>query len=141
MQLPESVMFDVGSAELKPGARDVLKHIAPILRDYKDKIIIEGHTDNYPVLNPREFRSNWHLSASRAFSVVKYLTGDEKIPPERISAWGYAEYNPIAPFDTISNRSKNRRIEIRMIHEKPLKSAVPGADEPAMETPKEPHHP
>jgi len=118
VQLSEAIMFDLGSAELKPSAKSVLHDIAKVLKSTNEHIIVEGHTDNYPIISSSRFRSNWHLSCARAFSVVKYLIDYEDIQPKRISGWGYAEYRPIAPFDTIENRAKNRRIEIVIMHEK-----------------------
>lgn len=117
LQLPESVMFDIGSAELKPMAKDVLKKIASVLTTTNDLIVVEGHTDNYPIIHSSRYRSNWHLSCARAFNVVQYLIEFEKIPPERISGWGFAEYRPIASFDTMEDRAKNRRIELVLLHE------------------------
>lgn len=118
LQLPDSILFSVNSADLRPKAEELLHGIASVLRETDKTIVVEGHTDNYPIINTERFRSNWHLSSARAFSVVKYLIENEKIPPARISGWGYAEYKPIATFETIEGRAKNRRIEIVILNEK-----------------------
>lgn len=121
LQLSEQVLFDIGDAALKSGAKIALRKIAEILRENDNPIVVKGHTDNYPIVHGKKYRSNWHLSCGRAFSVIKYLIEKGNISPERLSAWGYAEYNPIAPFDTVVNRTKNRRIEISLLQEEVLK--------------------
>ena len=71
----DKLLFDSGSAELKPEACAVLSRIAPLLR-YREidqrRISIEGHTDGVPISNLR-YPSNWELSSARAASVVKFF--------------------------------------------------------------------
>jgi chemotaxis protein MotB len=52
------------------------------------------------------------LSAMRAAKVVRYLIEAGKVPPELLSAVGYAQYRPVAPNSTSENRKRNRRIDI-----------------------------
>ena len=35
-------------------------------------------------------------------------------PPDQMQAMGYGEFKPIAPNDTIENRTLNRRVEIKV---------------------------
>jgi chemotaxis protein MotB len=121
LQLAEAVLFDIGDATLKSGAKIGLSKIAEVLKENNNPIVVKGHTDNYPIVQGKKYRSNWHLSCARAFSVIRHLIEKEDIPPRRISAFGYAEYEPIAPFDTVANRTKNRRIEISLLQEEVLK--------------------
>ncbi len=110
LKLPGKVLFDLGKAELKPGAKKTLNKVIPLFKKYPYNIQVEGHTDNLPIYTER-FHSNWELSAARAISVIKYLH-QNGIPQERLSALGYGEYRPVAPNDTPEHRSLNRRIEI-----------------------------
>ena len=110
LKLPGKVLFDLGKAELKPGAKKTLNRVISLLKKYPYNIQVEGHTDNLPIHTER-FHSNWELSAARAISVIKYLH-QNGIPQERLSALGYGEYRPVAPNDTPEHRSLNRRIEI-----------------------------
>ncbi|MCX7956906.1 MAG: OmpA family protein [Endomicrobia bacterium] len=113
INLPSPVLFDVGKAELKDTAKQVLNEVAKSLDTLTNEIVVEGHTDNIPIYAGK-YKSNWELSSARAFSVRDYLISvgiDEK----RISCVGYGEYRPVAPNDTEENRSKNRRIEIKII--------------------------
>lgn len=112
--LAQPILFDTGKAELKPLARDVLADIGLILKQTKNKIIIEGHTDDVPIHNA-EYDSNWELSFDRSYSVVKYLISQVGIAPGRIHAIGYGEFRPLMPNDSEENRAKNRRIEINIL--------------------------
>ncbi|MCS7215882.1 MAG: OmpA family protein [Thermodesulfovibrio sp.] len=113
INLPSPVLFDIGKAELKDTAMSVLSEVAESLKSISNEIVVEGHTDNLPIYGGR-YRSNWELSAARAFSVRDYLI-KQGIDERRISCVGYGEYRPVAPNDTEENRAKNRRIEIKII--------------------------
>jgi chemotaxis protein MotB len=107
----DKAFFDEGKAELKEDAKSALDKIVPIIKGVENHIRIEGHTDNVPI-NTSEFKSNWELSVRRATEVVRYLIEKRGLPPERISATGYAEYRPISQNNSPKNRALNRRIEI-----------------------------
>jgi len=110
----DKAFFDEGKAELKDGAKGALDKIAPIIKSVDNHVRIEGHTDNVPI-NTNEFKSNWELSVRRATEVVRYFVEKRGLPPERISATGYAEYRPIVQNDSPKNKALNRRIEIIVI--------------------------
>jgi chemotaxis protein MotB len=74
---------------------------------------IEGHTDNVPVI-PGMFEDNWDLSVSRAVSIVRILTKDNKVDPKRVFAAGHSEYMPVADNSTNEGKAKNRRTEIML---------------------------
>ncbi|MEW6556330.1 MAG: OmpA family protein [Elusimicrobiota bacterium] len=114
ISLANPILFDSGSAELKNAALPALKEIAQLISSMGNPIIVEGHTDNVPI-SSKKYRSNFELSAARAFSVINYFINTEKIVPERFSTFGYGEYKPVAPNDTEENKAKNRRIEINII--------------------------
>lgn len=112
-RLMDSVLFDVGKAEIKEEVKPVLARIAGILSKY-DKTIeyihIEGHTDTLPI-STEQFPSNWELSTGRAGSVVRYLIGETTIKDEKFSSAGYGEFRPIADNTTEEGRALNRRVE------------------------------
>ncbi len=112
--LPSPVLFDSGKAELKDAAKTILDEVATTLKSIPNEIVIEGHTDNVPIVGGK-YKSNWELSAARAFSVIEYFSRYHQISPARLSAVGYGEYRPVAPNDTEENRAKNRRIGIKII--------------------------
>lgn len=104
------ILFDSGSAELNPAAREVLDPVAQSLLKMDNQVVVEGHTDAARMLGHR-FASNRELSLVRAFSVINYLIR-KGVPPSRLTAFGYGEFRPAAPNDTEQNRLKNRRIEL-----------------------------
>ncbi|MCM2268187.1 MAG: OmpA family protein [Elusimicrobiales bacterium] len=111
------VLFDSGSAELKPSARAVLDPVAESLLKMENQVVVEGHTDSAKMLG-KKFSSNRELSLMRAFSVIDYLTG-KGVPPGRLTAFGYGEFRPAADNATDENRARNRRIEMIIVRQTP----------------------
>jgi chemotaxis protein MotB len=111
------VMFDSGSAQIRPEFAPILEKVAKELMKIPNRIRIEGHTDNRPI-STLKFPSNWELSAARAASVLRFLVR-KGIDPARLSAVGYGEFRPVAPNDTPEGRAKNRRVEILVLKETP----------------------
>lgn len=109
--LTDKVVFDSGSATIKPAGADLLDDIAVILkRERLRPIQIDGHTDDVPI-STTQFKDNWALSTARATSVVDLMIGDG-VPPARLGAGGYAWYRPVGSNDTEAGRERNRRVEI-----------------------------
>ncbi len=118
VNLVEKILFDSGSAEIKPKGRKVLDRVGGILKSVTDKQIrIEGFTDNVPIGSrlTEKFPTNWELSGARAVNVVRYLSGSVGVPPRLLSAAGFAENNPVAANETKEGRARNRRIEIVLL--------------------------
>jgi len=107
------VIFDLGKAELKSEVISVLSEVTKVIKDMPNEVMVEGHTDDRPIISG-EFRSNWELSTARAFSVVRYFI-EQGVDPGRLSAIGYGEYRPLYPNDTEEHRAVNRRIEIDVV--------------------------
>jgi chemotaxis protein MotB len=115
------VLFDVGSANLGDEGQRQMAKLAGTLRELIGRIPkdiswvlrVDGHTDRVPIHNA-QFASNWELSTARAVSVVKFLI-DQGVPPERLAATGFGEFQPLdsARDDEISRR-RNRRIELKL---------------------------
>jgi chemotaxis protein MotB len=115
VNVAEKIFFDSGSAELKPGGKEVLSKVGHIVKGLTDKVIrVEGHTDNVPISKSLRstYPTNWELSAARATTVVRFLQEQAGVPPKMLVAAGFGEYQPIAPNNTPENKQKNRRIEI-----------------------------
>lgn len=111
IRLNDTMLFDPGSAIIKPQAKATLDKISSSLEKFENPILIEGHTDSMPIRNEK-FPSNWELSTARATNIIKYLTETQKFPPNRLSAVGYGEYMPIEQNTTPQGRAKNRRVDI-----------------------------
>ncbi|MFA6091538.1 MAG: flagellar motor protein MotB [Elusimicrobiota bacterium] len=112
--LRERVIFESGSSELKPQARDVLMEFADAVRDLPNRILVEGHSDNVPIRGGR-YASNLELSMARAHDVIQALVTAGRIQPQRISGSGYGEFMPVADNSTPEGRAMNRRIEISLL--------------------------
>lgn len=115
------VLFAPGAANLSREGEGELAKIAGILRnvvgDIPDEIDwvirVDGHTDNVPLSGAGAFADNWELSQARALSVVRYMVNFLGIPPERLSANGFGQYQPIASGNSPEARAQNRRIELK----------------------------
>ncbi len=105
--VPDGVVFDKASKELKKDAEPVLKGIADAVRGIDVTIAIEGHTDNIG-----NEQSNWRLSLSRAISIADFLVYNQGLSPERICVAGYGSKRPVATNETQGGRDRNRRVEI-----------------------------
>jgi chemotaxis protein MotB len=114
------VLFASGAAELEPAGRAQIARVADALKEITGKIPpeinwvlqVDGHTDRRPIVTA-QFPSNWELSTARAISVVKFLMS-QGIPSERLSAAGFAEFQPIDARDDEIGWRRNRRIELKL---------------------------
>jgi outer membrane protein OmpA-like peptidoglycan-associated protein len=101
------VLFDTGSAVLKPGAREKLARVAGILLSHPElKLQVEGHTDS---VGGAEY--NQHLSENRAESVRTYLVS-QGIASNAVATSGLGDSQPVASNDTAAGRQQNRRVEL-----------------------------
>ncbi|MFL5164792.1 MAG: peptidoglycan -binding protein [Microvirga sp.] len=114
------LFFERGQAILKPEAMPELDRIAALLVELEKQIPpdipwvlrVDGHTDVRPIAT-LQFPSNWALSASRAIAVVQYLI-QKGIPPQRLVAAGFGEFQPLDPATTDDAYARNRRIELKL---------------------------
>lgn len=111
--LPSAVLFDPGSDQLRPEALESLSRVAAVIAKSENPVVVEGHTDDVPIRQSR-WRSNYELSAARAFSVIRYFTTAHAVDPSRLAARGYGPYHPKVANDSDENRAQNRRIEIHL---------------------------
>lgn len=114
------VFFDTAQATLLPEGKSELDKVAGALTDLDKQIPneiawvlrVDGHTDVRPINSP-VFKSNWDLSAARAISVVQYLAS-LGVPPQRLVAAGFGEFQPLDPNATEEAYKRNRRIELKL---------------------------
>lgn len=108
VEIKNNVLFESGSAVLNKEALQPLEQIAEVLREIPNRIQVEGFTDNKPI-SSTVYPSNWELSAARAASVVNFMAKNGVLP-ERMSAVGYGQFQPIADNSTEQGRIQNRRV-------------------------------
>ena len=114
------VLFASASDQLEAEGHERLWQFAQVLKEVMDQIPtelpwilqVDGHTDARPIQTAR-FPSNWELSTARAISVVNFLIA-LGIPPERLSATGYGEFQPLDDRDDEIAHRRNRRIELKL---------------------------
>jgi len=111
MSLREAAFFAPGDAALQPESLQIMTKVAEALTRIPGQIRLEGHTDDVPI-RTEMYPSNWQLSAARAITVLRLLSGSYQIDPDRLAAAGYGEFRPLEPNDTPENRSKNRRVDV-----------------------------
>lgn len=113
VSMDESLLFASGSTTVEAKGVEALKKVSKVLEQNTDiNVLIEGHTDDVPMVGKGEIKDNWDLSVMRATSIVKIMTKNSSIDPRRLTAAGRAEYFPIDPAKTAEARKKNRRTEI-----------------------------
>ena len=110
LRIDENLLFDLGSAKLRPYAGPLLEKVSAILKTHPQTVIVEGHTDDLPIATEK-FPSNWELSGARASAVVRYLVGRCGMRPEHLLVMGMADTRPVASNATAAGRQKNRRVE------------------------------
>lgn len=113
LNMPSEVLFSSGSTLLSDTGIAMLKKVAAQLRDATYRVVVQGHTDNVPIATAR-FPSNWELASGRADQVVRLFQG-QGIKPERMMGVSYGEYHPVADNATADGRTRNRRIEVRLM--------------------------
>ncbi|MCF6329808.1 MAG: peptidoglycan -binding protein [Henriciella sp.] len=115
------VLFPPGGAELSVEGQIEIAKVANILRSIADDIPpeidwvirVDGHTDDTPLVGHSKYADNWELSQGRALSVVRYMVEALAIPPDRLAANGFGEFQPINRAATPEARAQNRRIGLK----------------------------
>lgn len=119
--LNDSLTFNSGSARLLAQSEVVLKRIAEAISPDVEEVISRGHTDDVPISKSSVYPSNWHLGAARAVSVVQFLFDASELDGSNFEASSYGEYRPIDTNETAEGRRTNRRVEIYINYEEPLR--------------------
>jgi len=121
VKFKSDVTFATGDAELQPKAKDAINRFAAILNSSSAasyELLIAGHTDNTPVVNPatkaKGHKDNWYLSSHRAISVAAELIG-QRVGQQRIGVVGYADQRPAASNASESGKAQNRRVEVLIL--------------------------
>ncbi len=102
-------VFDVNSAQVKPGMYSELDRISNVMVQYPQTVIqVEGHTDS-----TGSESYNMDLSRRRAES-VRNLMLQRGVTSSRMQVVAYGETMPVATNQTAAGRQLNRRVEIKV---------------------------
>jgi OOP family OmpA-OmpF porin len=105
-----NILFDQGSAELRPESKTELDKIVAFLKtNPAAEIELSGHTSS-----EGDAAFNRSLSYRRVKSCKDYIVS-RGTDTGRIVAVGHGPDKPIAPNDSEGNRAKNRRVEMRVV--------------------------
>src|SRR5215469_1271404 len=105
----DRLVFDEGSATMRPESQDQLRNIAAIMKAYPNvHMKVGGFTDN-----TGDPQFNMRLSRDRAAAVVASLVA-LGVPPDRLEAQGFGEQFPVADNSTDEGRAKNRRVSMQV---------------------------
>jgi outer membrane protein OmpA-like peptidoglycan-associated protein len=107
----DTIYFDPNKTNITPTAAKALDRNGMILKENPNiKVEIGGHTDG----SVRE-KANQKLSEKRALSAKKYIQDKFNIPDSRLVVKGDGSTKPVADNKTQEGRSKNRRVEFKVI--------------------------
>lgn len=105
--LPESIWTNTRTATLSSSASAKLEPLAALVANNPDyQLLIEAYTDN-----KGDEVSLQQLTQERA-RILSDQFQTAGVDPTKIQANGMGTSNPVAPNTTLTNRAKNRRIEI-----------------------------
>ncbi|MDR3278966.1 MAG: OmpA family protein [Synergistaceae bacterium] len=111
ISLSEQILFEEGSAKLRPESLRILYKIGGVLNRIPNQISVEGHTDSgIPVRSI--YIDNWGLSSARASRVTAYLNESIKVPQDRLRVVGLGSSSPLVPNNSEENMRLNRRVDI-----------------------------
>lgn len=108
--LRQTVHFQTGKARIKTESHPLLDEVAEAMLDHPTmRVRVEGHTDSIG-----DDRTNLRLSQARADAVRRYLMS-RGVTPDRMTAIGYGEDNPLDDNATEVGRAINRRVEFHIL--------------------------
>lgn len=110
LELGANLVYPEGGALPAITTDPVFERVARILKEYDNPVHVEGYTDNQ-FISTDQYPSNWELSAARAAGIVRMLEMNG-VRPERMSAVGFGEYQPLGDNATEPGRRINRRVVI-----------------------------
>ncbi len=111
LRINDAVLFDPGSAKIKPKTRLALQRLAKMLIASPGKIAINGHANQDSAEASAKYPDPWSLTLARAAAVL-HLFENEGINPARMAIAGYGPSRPVSTNATPFGRDKNRRVEI-----------------------------
>ena len=148
MTFTGTMFFDSGGIKVKEEAAELLNKLSSAIKKETSNFsaIIEGHTDNAPI-NHEIIASNWELSGIRAARIAKIFENNG-FSKKQLTIIGWGETRPIVSNENpdgtpnIENRTKNRRVVIRVYKELENKAssrntaAAPSASQAPVSGPK-----
>ncbi len=102
------ILFDTGSADLRPESGAALGELARLLAAQPGlRLRLVGHTDAVG-----DLAANQRLSEARAAAALSALATMHGVDRARLSAHGVGPLCPVATNDSDEGRARNRRVEL-----------------------------
>lgn len=109
--MPSDVLFNFDESSIKRTAEPVLRKAGAIVKSHpRSKVVVIGHTDGVGT-----HAYNFGLSLLRARNVAQWLVKNGYENPANIIWLGLGKTKPVASNDDEQGRTKNRRVEIKII--------------------------
>jgi len=120
--LTDGILFDLQSPLLKPEAQKILDVLGVFLQNLRNPISVEGHTDELRYTGQGDPLVNWHLSANRALSVLRYLVSKNYVSEKRISLSAFAANRPVRTDEKDEEKRRRlcRRVDLVILGETPI---------------------
>lgn len=115
-------MFKLGSAQVEPYMRALLRTIAPKLNELPNNIQITGHTDSLPYAGGEAGYSNWELSADRANASRRELVNGGLDSAKLLRISGMSDRIPFE--GAAPNDASNRRIAVYVLDSRVTKAII-----------------
>ncbi|MSP26334.1 MAG: OmpA family protein [Myxococcales bacterium] len=126
--ISQRIDFEVRTSVLRAESAVVLEEVMAVLAAHPELALLEvaGHTDE-----SGSDELNLRLSGERAASVIAWLV-QRGVSPVRLVGKGYGDAQPIADNETEEGRTKNRRVEFRVLRSTiaPNPEGAPREDDP-----------
>ncbi len=114
LRLPSNLLFEKNSAEItSQEMRDYIHNLAQIIKKLPShvQINVRGYTDDGLIQANSPYKDHFSLAAARAKAVMNLLIANG-VSRSVLSFSSYGENHPIVPNDSLSNRSKNNRVDL-----------------------------
>lgn len=120
VSLSAGLLFQSGTADLKPGAKALIDQISGALKEIDNPLEIVAYTDDIqPEKTNSKFRDNWDVGSARSYSVLRQMVDVDKLPENRLSLGNRGQYTPLVPNDSPEHRAANRRVDINIVFPRP----------------------
>jgi chemotaxis protein MotB len=110
----DSLLFEIGSATVKPALTRLLGAVAQVVAALPNDVAVEGHTDSRQYMRHGRGYSNWELSADRANSARRVLEGGGLRARQIARVVGFADHELALREDPLN--PQNRRVSVIVRH-------------------------
>lgn len=118
ISLPAALLFLPGEATLGGPGREAIQHLAALLANLDNAVVVAGHTDPAPIATA-DYPNNWTLSLARGLTVARLLraAGVQVDQVQGLADRDFARLNPQQPEAT--RTAAARRVDVLILPEQP----------------------